>query len=1798
MEEILLGVLGSLDLCKKYRRSDVTVLFSQLIKAYNEAGQLEDAREIFDKARTRNLANVVTYSTMIDGYSKACRPDEARKIFDEAREKKLVNAVTYNTMVDAYCKAGLPDKARKIFDEAFTRNLANASTYNAMIDAYGKAHRPDGARKVFDEAREEKLVNAVTYNTMIGAYGKAGLPDEARKIFDEAREKKLVDAITYNSMIDAYSKANRLAEVEEIFKKACKDKKLVNVVTYGTMIDAYGKAGRFVEAEEIFDDLCRKDLANVVTYNAMIAACGKADRLAQAEEIFKKACEGEKPLADSFTYNTMIAVYGARLPDEAHEIFDKARTRKLANVVTYSTIIGAYGKAGLPHEAREIFNEALEQKLVDAITYNSMIAAYGKAGLPHEARRIFDEACKEGLADIVTYSTMIDAYGAGLLNKAREIFDEGRKKGLTGVVSYNTMIDAYCKGGRLAEAQEKFDGACKAGLADVFTYSTMIDAYGKAGLPDKAREMFDKKECKKLANTVTYNAMIDAYGKAGLPDDAREIFDKKECKKLANAVTYATMIDAYAKAGLPYEAREIFDPACRKGLADGCTYATMIDAYGKAGLPDQAREIFDQACRKDLADTVTYNTLIDVYGRHSLWKEAQAVFNLAPARLVNTHMYSCYLNRLLLNPPPIVELIKIAVPLIEGLLSQGAAMRPTIKVRWFDCLRRNGLIDEVDKYIRAFSNLTTGRQIQASRSTLPTTQTLLDLLRTVQDRETTINGVESAEEPTFGIESQSLATESIDTIETEPSSFNPGSNTGVSGQSDPRPGRGRPTLRPALLVSAPSMENGDWKIEPNRLLRQQMLVVDGHDFGKRELTFNHVEWGNFCRGEAFHVLYTDYQVTIRLRRPETAPTPPKPWHTSEDMQSREVIDGEAALQPQSQEEYERILTKINNLANTVVPEYPSVIGRFSKGINYNSEKLNKECQLPPSANITQNLRDALQTLMAQERWQEQLTYRERHTLHRLVDGGWKQKLLIDSYGASKCQIVSVFLRVLQVARAVEQPLLIVCEKSEIERWQSGLMAMGHAQRSIAVLSGKGGQVLPEEKRVALVSIDSLKQGVGIKNYQETFQGWGDRYAGIVINATWAHQGITDKMIVSKTLAQIFRRAEKMLLPVGTTFDPRAVDSLSSFLECGYGEKHYTFNTQLTPGKLGQLARSMANRLLAHRPLDGHLRVRDRVVRDGALRAQHVQPDLDALGAHEKMVIYVQKLEERASLMAYVREQKKNALIVGYDYRVHANRRRQIDLRFNQHANQAVLITTIGIGCRASLLEGVRRVVFWGAAGAEEMQLGIGRVLTEGPHDDQAEPVIVTRYHVDAQSNTADDFVRRANFVETLTSGVVRSEEPAAPPTSTGLQTARPPARRESPARVMVGSSAPVVRNQVNTQPYELPERFTTPEGLTLFPNGPAVLQTEIDGALKIMLSTIESSISESDYPSGMAAYFCRLLGLDMHVHLKKTNTPQKIRALFADEMSAKNLEKYMTVYRLYERETLSSGRNERQEALTFKKQMANLEAMPSTAKSYLNRLIARNSAGEAVIDTNSPNFMLDVLSRAMNRRIVVYEYDPSDAATGLQKKQEYQSTSRPPSETVHWLVYGGRFIALTEQAPVLSSERFYVERQEGHLCAIHAANAMFGEKVFSVKDFAIHELGLRGRLLAERDDVDDSLLSPAIENIRDHGLMFETTVAVLNAWLQGNGRDVVRQLVYMPGQERDFESQARELDGLQADRMMLQVDRQGEQIVSASSHYVAFRKDHRNRWVLLDSESPGRQPVCKPSDYINECDGNNFSAIY
>ncbi|XVF40938.1 hypothetical protein PTKIN_Ptkin01aG0240900 [Pterospermum kingtungense] len=361
---------------------------------------------------------------------------------------------------------------------------------------------------------------------------------------------------------------------------------------------------------------------------------------------------------------------------QVRQMFEKLPERDI-DVITWTTVISGYIRAGLIEEARKLFDRVDSKKNV--VTWTAMLSGYMRSNRIVDAEWLFE---KMPVRNVVSWNTMVDGYVQnGMVDKAFEVFDGMPEKN---VVSWNTMLTALVQCGRVEDARALFDKMPK---RDVISWTAMVAGLAKNGRVDEARMVFDRMPER---NVVSWNAMITGYAQNMKVDEAfdlfermperdlsswngmitgfiqngelrraEKLFDKMPCK---NVVSWTTMITGYVQGEQSEEALKVFSKmlpeagvkpnegtfvsvlsACSDlaGLVEGqqvhqivaktvyqCSeivVSALINMYSKCGELSIARRMFDDGLISQ-RDVVSWNCMIAAYAHHGCGGEAIRLF--------------------------------------------------------------------------------------------------------------------------------------------------------------------------------------------------------------------------------------------------------------------------------------------------------------------------------------------------------------------------------------------------------------------------------------------------------------------------------------------------------------------------------------------------------------------------------------------------------------------------------------------------------------------------------------------------------------------------------------------------------------------------------------------------------------------------------------------------------------------------------------------------------------------------------------------------------------------------------------------------------------------------------------------------------------------------------------------------------------------------------------------------------------------------------------------------------------------
>ncbi|RRT36475.1 hypothetical protein B296_00049367 [Ensete ventricosum] len=325
----------------------------------------------------------------------------------------------------------------------------------ALLDVYSRCGLLRYALDVFDGM---SVRDSIAWNALISCLVRHGLPYDAISAFRAmaADGGPPFTGFTLCSMLKACASLRAVRLGKQIHARVIGDGN-DSLVMATAIIDFYSGCGMIQEAFDVFNRLnSEKDLA---IYNALISACIQNRRFKEAFSVLGLVRPNEITLtcALSACSECLSLSYGK----QAHCVM--VRHGFDSDTTLCNAIVDMYAKCGELTSGRISFEQIHHKNVV---SWTSMIAAYGSHGRGVEAWKLFKRMQEEEISghvspNAVTFLSVLSACGhSGLVDEGRECFFAMQSKhGIDpGPEHYACFIYLLGRAGRIEEAWKLYCG--------------------------------------------------------------------------------------------------------------------------------------------------------------------------------------------------------------------------------------------------------------------------------------------------------------------------------------------------------------------------------------------------------------------------------------------------------------------------------------------------------------------------------------------------------------------------------------------------------------------------------------------------------------------------------------------------------------------------------------------------------------------------------------------------------------------------------------------------------------------------------------------------------------------------------------------------------------------------------------------------------------------------------------------------------------------------------------------------------------------------------------------------------------------------------------------------------------------------------------------------------------------------------------------------------------------------------------------------------------------------------------------
>ncbi|KAK0602338.1 hypothetical protein LWI29_032455 [Acer saccharum] len=258
------------------------VLATAIFDMYAKCGNLNTARDLFDKMPKRNL---VAWNSMIACYSQYGQAEEAVGVFSDLLVSRFdPDKATFLSVISACGKLGDLALGQSFHAYVLKMNICKyVAIGTALVDMYAKSGDIENARKVFGDL---KTNDTKAWMSMIIGLAMHGHGEEALTTFKRMQEDAASspDQITYIGVLCACSHVGLVEEGQRHFTEMRNVYGIEPTIEhYGCMVDLLSRAGHFEEAERLVEKMPIQP--NVAVWGALLNGCEIHENVDLADQV-------------------------------------------------------------------------------------------------------------------------------------------------------------------------------------------------------------------------------------------------------------------------------------------------------------------------------------------------------------------------------------------------------------------------------------------------------------------------------------------------------------------------------------------------------------------------------------------------------------------------------------------------------------------------------------------------------------------------------------------------------------------------------------------------------------------------------------------------------------------------------------------------------------------------------------------------------------------------------------------------------------------------------------------------------------------------------------------------------------------------------------------------------------------------------------------------------------------------------------------------------------------------------------------------------------------------------------------------------------------------------------------------------------------------------------------------------------------------------------------------------------------------------------------------------------------------
>ena len=432
------------------RRGIIPNVYTQcaVVDMFAKCGSLREARRVFDDMPTRDL---VSWGAIICGTMQSGDWYEALSLFRRMRwEGFWLDSVMVATVIPACGRLGALESGISLHCCAVKSGVVDdLCVSNALIDMYSKCGCTKVAYRLFQFM---KYKDVISWSSLIAGYSQNCEHDQSLAVFTEMIAFGVKpSSVTLASVLPSLSELKLIKQGKEIHSYAVRHGFKLDIFVASAMVDLYSKCGLMREAEFIFDIMSHRDIAIA---NSMITGYALNGDMESVLKTLQRVQKTGLRLNSVTIVSVLPLCNRFTMLNHGKELHAYVLRGSLESEISVSnSLIDMYCKCGYLEHGENVFKQMVNR---DIVTYNTVIAAFGMHGLGDQAIIFFERMKEERIRpDKVTFIALLSACShAGLIDRGVSFYSSMRE--MYGIVPdmehYSCMVDLYARAGYLDDA--------------------------------------------------------------------------------------------------------------------------------------------------------------------------------------------------------------------------------------------------------------------------------------------------------------------------------------------------------------------------------------------------------------------------------------------------------------------------------------------------------------------------------------------------------------------------------------------------------------------------------------------------------------------------------------------------------------------------------------------------------------------------------------------------------------------------------------------------------------------------------------------------------------------------------------------------------------------------------------------------------------------------------------------------------------------------------------------------------------------------------------------------------------------------------------------------------------------------------------------------------------------------------------------------------------------------------------------------------------------------------------------------